>query len=615
MKLLEYLKNIFEHILVFDYEFSQPDGHNPRPVCLAIKDLVSGKEVSEWLLGREKSFPFPLEKTLLVAHHVVAEASCLLIQNGRELPLYWFDTMLEEQKFYNGLRNSGYSLLASCNRYNIKTGSQENKEHYRDLIINKYPNYSEEEQQQILEYNKSDISINEQLFYKQLERAEALGIDFKEYISQAIFHAKAKAVCAKIENNGIPINMQLLNEIEENYPEVVRLEREEINNICGVELYEGESFKHNKFEEFLKKEGLFFNWPRTEKGKCKTDDKTLYRYQDTNSKIMALRNAFFIIGAKKLKGVCLGPDNRSRCPLKMFNQITGRTNVSTKLNPFGAPRRMRNLIGTDENHYLIYADWRSQEAAIQAALSKDPKMIAAVKSGDPYMYTAIALGAAPKNAKKSTHKKIRNIYKQSFLALAYMQTPIGLQRKLKCSSSEAYYKHEQVSNLYHNYFKWIKGVIAESALRGHFKTIYGWKYYLTSNEVVNPRRLANWPLQSHGSEILRTAIIDLDLAGYEISMPVHDAVLFHMKRKSWREMRRELEGIQKIMSEAAAKVIGAAIPVDIKFIRSQYKQDTENQELWDKLYEKVLKVKGGRNSYQYRTELNSVVDGKAAPVS
>ena len=39
------------------------------------------------------------------------------------------------------------------------------------------------------------------------------------------------------------------------------------------------------------------------------------------------------------------------------------------------------------------------------------------------------------------------------------------------------------------------------------------------------------------------------------------------------------------------------------------------QELWDKLYEKVLKVKGGRNSYQYRTELNSVVDGKAAPVS
>ena len=88
MKLLEYLKEIFEHILVFDYEFSQPEGHNPKLVCLAVKDLVSGKEVSEWLVGQDKSFPFPLEKSLLVAHHVVAEASCIIEQCGRELPRF-----------------------------------------------------------------------------------------------------------------------------------------------------------------------------------------------------------------------------------------------------------------------------------------------------------------------------------------------------------------------------------------------------------------------------------------------------------------------------------------------------------------------------------------------
>ena len=50
---------------------------------------------------------------------------------------------------------------------------------------------------------------------------------------------------------------------------------------------------------------------------------------------------------KLKKGVCLGNDGRSRTDLKMFGQITGRTNVSTKESPFGAPRRMRNLIGTD----------------------------------------------------------------------------------------------------------------------------------------------------------------------------------------------------------------------------------------------------------------------------
>ena len=65
--------------------------------------------------------------------------------------------------------------------------------------------------------------------------------------------------------------------------------------------------------------------------------------------------------------------------MKLFGQITGRTNVSTAINPFGAPRRMRNIIGTDKNHYLIYADWKSQEAAIQGALSNDEN----IKAGIP----------------------------------------------------------------------------------------------------------------------------------------------------------------------------------------------------------------------------------------
>jgi len=52
--------------------------------------------------------------------------------------------------------------------------------------------------------------------------------------------------------------------------------------------------------------------------------------------------------------------------------------------------------------------------------------------------------------------------------------------------------------------------------RGYFLTKYGWKYWISPNEKINPRRLINWPIQSHGSEILRRAIIDLDEAGFEI---------------------------------------------------------------------------------------------------
>ena len=53
--------------------------------------------------------------------------------------------------------------------------------------------------------------------------------------------------------------------------------------------------------------------------------------------------------------------------------------------------------------------------------------------------------------------------------------------------------------------------------------------------MANPRSLGNWPIQSHGSEIMRRAMIELDEAGFEISMIVHDAVLIHMDRKNSAE--------------------------------------------------------------------------------
>ena len=58
-------------------------------------------------------------------------------------------------------------------------------------------------------------------------------------------------------------------------------------------------------------------------------------------------------------------------------------------------------------------------------------------------------------------------------------------------------------------------------------------YQIKSNEPKTVNELA---LQSHGSEILRRAIIDLDNKNFEISMPVHDAVLIHCEKKNLRAM-------------------------------------------------------------------------------
>ena len=131
--------------------------------------------------------------------------------------------------------------------------------------------------------------------------------------------------------------------------------------------------------------------------------------------------------------------------------------------------------------------------------------------------------------------------------------------------------------------------------QGYYETKYGWKYHITNQKVTNPRRLTNWPIQSHGSEILRHALIDLDEAGFEVSMLVHDAVLIYLKEKRWQDYFRKIKLGQKIMSHAAYKVIGFNIPVDRKLIRKQFYQDKDNQKRWDELYKKLQIAKGVSN--------------------
>jgi DNA polymerase I-like protein with 3'-5' exonuclease and polymerase domains len=274
----------------------------------------------------------------------------------------------------------------------------------------------------------------------------------------------------------------------------------------------------------------------------------------------------------------------------MFGQSTGRTNVSTATNPFGAPRRMRTMIGTTKDKILVYADFKSQEAVIQAQLSQDQNMIAAVKSGDPYLHTAKLVGAIPQDATRKSHEKIREIYKQSFLAISYGQTPFGLKNKLGVPIANATYIHAAIIKAYSDYQIWIQSLKDFAMRRGYLITKYGWRYWLSDRELVNPRQLGNWPIQSHGSEILRRAMIELDDAGFEISMIIHDAILIHMDRK---DCRIKIEALKKIMSAAAYEVIGSEIEVDSQLIKETYQQKGEHKEMWDNLYEKLLKVKKG----------------------
>ena len=588
MSIKDYIWDQFDYVVAYDYEYSQTAGNNPDPVCVAYKDLKTGKITQQWLLGRKQKSPFPVASTLFICHYAVAEVSCDIVR-GITKPTFIFDSFVEEKKMLNGKIKVGFGLLDTCERYNIKgVMSEAHKTLWRDTIINNFPNYSDEEQQGILKYNLEDVLTNEKLFYAQLEKLSFKNNNYHQIVSQACFHGRSMGICAQIEHNGIPVNLELYNDLNDNYEEVKKLEIDSLTKV--FDCYDGDKFSNKKFAAAIEKEGLLERWPKTEKGRLKTDDRTIYRFAEVSPAIQQYRASKFIIESRKLKGYEIGKDGRSRTSLNMFGQTTGRTNVSTAVNPFGAPRRMRTMIGTTKDKILVYADFKSQEAVIQAQLSQDQNMIAAVKSGDPYLHTAKLVGAIPQDATRKSHEKIREIYKQSFLAISYGQTPFGLKNKLGVPIANATYIHAAIIKAYSDYQIWIQSLKDFAMRRGYLITKYGWRYWLSDRELVNPRQLGNWPIQSHGSEILRRAMIELDDAGFEISMIIHDAILIHMDRK---DCRIKIEALKKIMSAAAYEVIGSEIEVDSQLIKETYQQKGEHKEMWDNLYEKLLKVKKG----------------------
>ncbi len=588
MNIKDYIWEQFDFVVAYDYEYSQTPGNNPNPVCVTYKDLKTGKITQQWLLGRKQKSPFPVASTLFICHYAVAEVSCDIVR-GITKPTFIFDSFVEEKKMLNGKIKVGFGLLDTCERYNIKgVMSEAHKTLWRDTIINNFPNYSDEEQQGILKYNLEDVLTNEKLFYAQLEKLSFKNNNYHQIVSQACFHGRSMGVCAQIEHNGIPVNLEIYNDLDKHYEEVKKLEIDSLTKV--FDCYDGDKFSNKKFAAAIEKEGLLERWPKTEKGRLKTDDRTIYRFAEVSPAIQQYRASKFIIESRKLKGYEIGKDGRSRTSLNMFGQSTGRTNVSTATNPFGAPRRMRTMIGTTKDKILVYADFKSQEAVIQAQLSQDQNMIAAVKSGDPYLHTAKLVGAIPQDATRKSHEKIREIYKQSFLAISYGQTPFGLKNKLGVPIANATYIHAAIIKAYSDYQIWIQSLKDFAMRRGYLITKYGWRYWLSDRELVNPRQLGNWPIQSHGSEILRRAMIELDDAGFEISMIIHDAILIHMDRK---DCRIKIEALKKIMSAAAYEVIGSEIEVDSQLIKETYQQKGEHKEMWDNLYEKLLKVKKG----------------------
>ena len=595
--ILDTIKENFKYVCVVDTEFKgqQDEGQVNDPICVVIDEIVNDKQTI--LTGKKWKLPYPSKDTLYIAHNVIAEAHSFLAA-GNKLPEYWWDTLIEDKKLYFG-KVQKHGLLAACGRYGIQTISEDLKKYFINKIILANETYTDEQLKTIVNYCKSDVAAGKELFLKQIEDIEKTrSFDGPNMIiTQALFSGAAVACTAKVEFNGNHINTDLLKKIDEAFPYVKRKMIDELN--ADLDVYENDILKQHKFDAFIERIGLSDSWPLTITGQYKSDEKTLETYEDSHPDIKKFKLAQNFIAARKLKGFIVGPDGKARCSYRMYGLKTGRTNPSTAKHPFNAPKAMRNLIKAPPGKISVNFDYRSQEVAIAAYLSKDKNMMAAVEQTDPYIDIAKKNNAAPADATKSTHPVIRNQYKTTTLAALYGQGAVNMSKRMNLIIDYGQDLFVKIKNYFGQYFSWAKEMFDKAIIAGYAETKFGWRYYFKPGELYNPRTFYNFPIQAHGSEMLRRALIDLTLAGIEVNALIHDGIVVTLDRKNFRKQFIKAKQILINASKAILNEDSSTnyfCDVDFQFIRYAMIQKKEDQEKFNRIIELVKEFNPGNNS-------------------
>jgi hypothetical protein len=219
--------------------------------------------------------------------------------------------------------------------------------------------------------------------------------------------------------------------------------------------------------------------------------------------VAPLRELRSALSEMRLSDLTVGPDGRNRTMLSAFRASTGRNQPSNTKFIFGPSVWLRGLIKPSPGNGIAYIDWAQQEFGIAAALSGDPRMMEAYRSGDPYLAFAKQAGAAPPEATKATHKAVREQFKACVLAVQYGMGAEALAQRIGQPPIRARELLRLHREAYRVFWNWSDATVDYAMLNGHLRTVFGWQVQVPA--APNDRSLRNFPMQANGAEMLRLA--------------------------------------------------------------------------------------------------------------
>jgi hypothetical protein len=560
---------------------------------MSARELRTGRELNVWgdELLRLRAAPFNLgSDSVFVAYAAAAEMGCFL-KLGWPLPVNIIDLFAEHRVATNGLQLiHGDSLLGAMALRNLPHMDAGDKKEMRELIMSKptLADYSPEDRARTQPYCREDTLALEALLPRM--KIDNLG--------RALHYGRFGPAVARIQAAGVPIDGGWRGALLTSWDDMKLALIADINSQLGF--YENGHLRYRLIEDWLKNHGLQGTWPRTPTGLPSLEDETLEAQELLHPELPALRlfrELYASLNQMKLADLAVGRDGRHRFSVHPFRTITGR-NAPTNFI-FGPACWMRGLIKPPPGYGLAYLDFSAQEVAIWAALSGDARLAEHYNTGDVYWGFAVATGLDSRGG----YATIRALVKVLFLAIGYGMGASGLAMKAGISIAEARELLALHAAMYPDFTRWRNDIVDRAYLHGYLRTSLGWqrigcdrvaakrhqKKILSPQEEarrwgmgVPSTELMNWPIQSTGSDLMRSVCILATEGGIELVAPVHDGFLIVSPLDS---LDYDVAYMEHLMKRSSEFVTGGLV-MKVKAARVLYPDrymDDKGQAMWDRI--------------------------------
>lgn len=378
-------------------------------------------------------------------------------------------------------------------------------------------------------------------------------------------------VLAKMEIQGMKIDLRVLEEMKLDQKEKLKSLTKEIYDLAGMEF---NIASPKQLGEVLF-EHLSLPSPKKNATGYKTDVKVLTKLVGTHPiipKILEYRNAAKLYSTY-LEGLenYVGKDNKIHTIFKQNLARTGRLS-STEPNLQNIPirdsegKKIRKAF-IPENDLFLSADYSQIELRILAHIS-DSKELMQAFINDQDIHTKVAADIHGIKESEVT-KEMRSTAKAVIFGIVYGISGFGLGENLSISPKQASAFIEKYYELYPGVKKYMDDIVAEAKEQGSVRTL--WKRRriikeLSSNQFMvrqmGERIALNTPIQGTCADIIKKAMVDIDKKLEErkfkskMVLQIHDELIFDV-------VESEKDELVSLVKEVMTHVIDLKVPLKV----------------------------------------------------